>query len=278
MKTTVEKERPILEVLQKLSPDSSKNTLKSWVEKGRVTVNGCVVPKWHGTFKRGQEVAIGQRAAFTDRGLKILYEDAHLVVIDKPSGLLSVVTTTETPNTAHGILKQHAGRMVYPVHRLDRDTSGVMVFVYTEEARAVMKEKFIKHTIEREYYGLVEGVLKPRKGTWESLLAKDSFVETSEEGKLAITHYELVDVRKGISTVRFKLETGRKNQIRVHASEAGHPIVGDKKYGATVNRYQRLCLHAHVLGFTHPITGKPMRFTSPLPSFFTAASSKHRSH
>src|SRR6185437_4017588 len=182
MKTTVEKERPILDVLQELSPESSKNTLKSWVEKGRVTANGCVVSKWHGTFKRGQEVMVGQRAAFAEEGVKILYEDTHLVVIDKPSKLLSVATTTQSLRTAHAILKQHAERLVYPVHRLDRDTSGVMVFVYTEEAREIMKEKFAEHSIEREYYGLVEGVLKPRKGTWKSLLAEDSiyFVKTSE--------------------------------------------------------------------------------------------------
>lgn len=270
MKIIVEKERPILEVLQELSPDSSKSTLKSWVEKGRVTVNGCVVPKWNGMFKKGQEVAVGQRVAFAEENIKILYEDGYLVVIEKPAKLLSVSTTTETEKTAHAILKNRCNHVVYPVHRLDRDTSGVMMFVYTEEARDIMKEKFAEHAIEREYFGLVEGALKPRKGTWKSFLAEDTlyFVKTVEQGKLAITHYELIDVRKGISTVRFKLETGRKNQIRVHAADAGHPIVGDKKYGATNNRYKRLCLHAHILGFTHPITGKAMRFISPLPPFF----------
>lgn len=271
MKLEVQEKTPLLEILQRLSPDSSKNTLKSWVEKGRVTVDGCVVSQWNRDILKGQEVAVGQRVSFADEGVKILYEDGHLIVIDKPEKLLSVATDSEAERTAHSILKRRSSRMVYPVHRLDRDTSGVMVFAYTEQAREKLKDNFADHTIDREYYGLVEGVLKPRKGTWKSILAEDDvfFVKSSSTGKLAITHYELCGVKNRLSVVRFKLETGRKNQIRVHASEAGHPIVGDKKYGSKINRYKRLCLHAHILGFKHPITGKNMSFTSPLPQFLS---------
>lgn len=272
MKTIALEKSQLLDLLLILSPDSSKNTLKSWVEKGRVTVNGCTVDKWNIEVFKGQEIAVGQRVAFTDEGVKILYEDGHIVVIDKPEKLLSVATDSETERTAHSILKRRCNRMVYPVHRLDRDTSGVMLFAYTEQAREILKLKFADHTIDREYYALVEGILKPRKGTWKSILAEDDvfFVKSSNTGKLAITHYELCGVKNRLSIVRFKLETGRKNQIRVHASESGHPIVGDKKYGSKINRFKRLCLHAHLLGFEHPITGKRMSFTSPLPSFLSS--------
>lgn len=269
MKIFVEKEAPLLDALQALSPDSSKNTLKSWVKKGRVTVNGCVADRCNQKVAHGQEVAVGQRLFFTEEGVKILYEDGHIVVIDKPEKLLSVATDAETERTAHSILKRRALRMVYPVHRLDRDTSGVMLFAYTEQAREKLKTMFAAHDIQREYYGLVEGVLKPRKGIWKSKLVEedDFFVKSGEGGKMAITQYELCGVKNRLSIVRFQLETGRKNQIRVHASEAGYPIVGDKKYGASTNRFKRLCLHAYLLGFVHPITRKKMEFTSPLPSF-----------
>lgn len=270
MKTITLQEVLLLNLLQKLSPDSSKNTLKSWVEKGRVTVDGCVVHRFNQKLSKGQEVAIGPRASFAEEGVKILYEDRHLIVIDKPEKLLSVATEKERERTAHSILKRRVDRVVYPVHRLDRDTSGVMLFAYTEEAKDKLKNLFESHDVEREYYGLVEGILKPRKGTWQSLIAEEEgfVMKSGKRGKLAITYYERLSVKKKMSVVHFRLETGRKNQIRVHASEAGYPIVGDKKYGSHTNRFKRLCLHAHTLGFCHPITGKKMHFTSPLPAFF----------
>jgi len=258
--------------LQKLSPGSSKNTLKSWVEKGRVTVGGALARRWNCNVQG--EVCVGQRAAFADEGVKILYEDLHLVVVDKPIGLLSVRTDSEAERTVHSILKRRRTKVVYPVHRLDRETSGVMVFVYTFAAQKVLKEKFEAHAIEREYRGIVEGILKPKKGTWKSYLAEDTnyFMKSRPEGKLAITHYEVIQHRKHTTLVRFHLETGRKNQIRVHASEAGYPILGDKKYGSSsYSPMGRLCLHAHILGFDHPVTGKKLRFTSPIPSVFLSS-------
>jgi 23S rRNA pseudouridine1911/1915/1917 synthase len=155
------------------------------------------------------------------------------------------------------------------VHRLDQGTSGVMLFVYNEKAQGHMKKQFEEHSIVRIYLGLIEGNLPSPSGTWESNLREDDayFVRSSPHGEKAITHYEVVAKRKKSSLVRFALETGKKNQIRVHTSEAGHPIVGDKKYGAKTNPYKRLCLHAHFLSFEHPATGKRLAFTSPLPSF-----------
>lgn len=271
MKIQVREESPILQVLQQLSPDSSRNTLKSWVEKGRVTVDGFVISRTNILVRPKQEVAVSKKLLFADEDVKILYEDAHIVVIDKPTKLLSVATDSENDRTVHSILKRRKKKPVWPVHRLDRDTSGVMLFAYTEAAKEKLKVKFAAHDIKREYIGIVEGHLTPRSGIWKSMLQEDEiyYVKSSKEGKLAITHYEVTSKRRHTSLVRFRLETGRKNQIRVHASEAGHPLIGDHKYGAKTSPFNRLCLHAHILGFKHPTTGKEMTFVSPLPALFT---------
>jgi tRNA pseudouridine32 synthase/23S rRNA pseudouridine746 synthase/23S rRNA pseudouridine1911/1915/1917 synthase len=293
MKTKIQEKTSLLTVLQQLSPDSSKNTLKSWVEQGRVSVDNVRVDTYMQDLLPGQEVSIGPKISFSDAGVKILYEDRDLVVIEKPDRLLSVASLSETEKTAHAILKRRLRRMVYPVHRLDRETSGVMIFAYTPEARDHLKEQFLKHSIERVYYAYVEGAPSPKKGTWRSHLVEDDFyfvksideqpqrryaktpLKTSfkakkeDAPKLAITHYEVIEEKSGISLVKFKLETGRKNQIRVHASEAGFPIVGDCKYGAQTQRRGRLCLHAHILGFEHPTKKKTMKFVSPLPAYFS---------
>lgn len=299
MKAKIQEKTPLLAVLQQLSPESSKNTLKSWVEQGRVSVNDIRVSSLSLELLPGQEVTVGPKITFSEQGIKILYEDRYLVVIEKPDRLLTVATLVETEKTVHAILKRRLRRMVYPVHRLDRDTSGVMIFAYTPNAREHLKEQFLNHTIERVYYAYVEGTPMPKKGTWRSHLVEDDFYyvkstdapeepqrryaknfqkplfkkfkkEKQEEApKLAITHYEVIEEKKGISLVKFTLETGRKNQIRVHASEAGFPIVGDCKYGAQTHRRGRLCLHAHILGFEHPFKKKTMRFVSPLPAYFS---------
>lgn len=253
-----------------LSCDSSKNTLKSWVEQGRVTVDGKASSSWRQELFPGQEVQIGPRQVFADEGIKILYEDEHVAVIEKPAKLLSVASLMEGERTAHSILAKRLKRKVFPVHRLDRDTSGVMMFAYTAAAQEKFKEQFASHSIERVYLGLVEGTPSPAKGTWRSYLVEDDFyfVQSAKSGMLAITHYEVVEVKGALSLVQFTLETGKKNQIRVHTSESGHPIAGDGKYGSKVDR-GRLCLHAHILGFYHPFRKKKLRFVSPVSFLLT---------
>lgn len=274
MKMLVEEQISLLELLKKHFSDSSNNTLKSWVEKERITVDGRVAKKSNVILQKGQEVVFGQRAHFINYDVKIFHEDPHLVVIYKPEGLLSVATDTDLTISAHEILKRRApSPKVYPVQRLDRDTSGIMVFAYTEEARDGLKKQFEDHSIEREYSAIVEGVLAEKSGVWKSYLVEDSnfFVRSTSSpalGKESVTHYEVVKESKKFSLMRFRLETGRKNQIRVHSKEAGHPVAGDKKYGATSNPANRLCLHACKLGFTHPISGLKMSFSVPLPDAF----------
>jgi 23S rRNA pseudouridine1911/1915/1917 synthase len=145
-----------------------------------------------------------------------------------------------------------------------------MVFAYTQSAREALQAQFQAHSIDRTYVGIVEGILPEKKGSWQSYLIEDPdyFVRSANVGKLSITHYEVIREMRKLSLMRFKLETGRKNQIRVHCSEAGHPLTGDEKYGAKTNFAKRLCLHASKLGFIHPTSGKKMEFEIPVPDVF----------
>jgi tRNA pseudouridine32 synthase/23S rRNA pseudouridine746 synthase/23S rRNA pseudouridine1911/1915/1917 synthase len=275
MKTVAQAQIPLLQLLKELSPDSSNNTLRSWIEKGRVLVAGKVADRANQAVLAGQEVSVGPRVQFAPSDIKILFNDEHLVVLEKPPGLLSVATDFQQEHTVHTILKRQKrpGR-VFPVHRLDRETSGVMIFAYSEEARDHLKEQFEKRMIEKIYIAIVEGQMKSHKGTWESFLEEDEryFVASTpseNRGKLAITFYEMIAQNSRYTSLRLKLQTGRKNQLRVHCSEAGFPIVGDKKYSARSNPLKRLCLHSHQISFTHPNLGKRMHFESPVPADFS---------
>jgi tRNA pseudouridine32 synthase/23S rRNA pseudouridine746 synthase/23S rRNA pseudouridine1911/1915/1917 synthase len=270
MKAKIREQTALIDILQNLSPDSSKNNLKSWVEQGRVLINGRVVKKVHLLVEPGQEVTVGPKASFADEGIRIVYEDRYLVVLDKPEKILSVASLTQEDRTVHAILKRRLGKLVYAVHRLDRDTSGLMMFTYTPAAKEAMKKQFETHEVSRIYLALIEGTLEEKQGTWKSFLQEDANykVYSAPTGDLAITHYEVIGERPSFSCVRLTLETGRKNQIRVHSADAGHPVIGDKKYGARTNPYKRLCLHAMQLEFFHPVLKKKMSFKSQLPAPF----------
>lgn len=275
MQKIISQETPLLDALVELFPESSKNTLRSWIEKGRITVNGRMVKSAKQLVMPGEEISLGKKTQFIDENIEIFFEDEHIVVINKPAGLLTVATDFQKWNTAHSILKRrfHTGR-VYPVHRLDRETSGVMMFAYSEKARDILKEVFMKHEIEREYFAVVEGTFEEDTGTWQSFLFEDEAhnvhsIKNQEKGQLAITHFEVLKRKRSTTALKLRLETGRKNQIRVHCKEAGHPVVGDKKYGSEVDLAGRLCLHARKLGFLHPITKKQLNFEAPLPHQFS---------
>lgn len=260
----------LLDALSASYPDSSKTTLRNWIANGRVEVDGQLATRANTVVTANQKISVGPRPKMVDEDLKILFEDRDLVVIDKPPGLLSVAADVELEKSAHSLLKRRFHRpRVYPVHRLDRETSGVLVFAYSDAARDGLKAQFEEHSIQREYRALVYGTLPDEKGTIQSYLTEDVrlFVHSTdaEHGKLAITHYEVLEKRKEQTFLRLILETGRKNQIRVHLSEAGFPIVGDRKYGIEGEKAPRLYLHALHLGFTHPTTQKKMSFHSPCP-------------
>jgi 23S rRNA pseudouridine1911/1915/1917 synthase len=266
----------LINILACLSPESSKTTLRSWIKDGRVYIDDVPAKRADQPVAKDQIVSLGNKQRFADQNkkLKILYEDRHLVAIDKPEGLLSVATAFQKEETAHALVKAYyAPKKVYVIHRIDQDTSGVMLFGLSEEGYEGLKILFEKHDIERSYCAIVEGRLEQQSGTWSSYLYEDPAyrvhsTDDPEKGKMAITNYTVDDASPYYSRLTLKLETGRKNQIRVHCQDAGHSIVGDKKYGAVSDPIKRLCLHAASLGFIHPVTDKQMRFTSPLPEEF----------
>lgn len=274
MKFTAQQTSSLLELLAKNFPDSSINTLKGWLKQGRILVDGMVETHPKKIVSQGETVEMGERKKFATEGVKILFEDQHLVVIDKPEGLLSVATAFEKKKTAHGVMKYHyRPKQVHVVHRLDQETSGVMIFALTEEARDGLKKLFKDHDITRKYYAVVEGKPDASSGTWETYLYEDGvyqvhITDDPTRGQLAKTHYAIKAVHHRYTLLELKLETGKKNQIRVHCQHFGHPVVGDKKYGGKTNPLKRLALHAHHLGFVHPITNKKLEFNSPLPTIF----------
>lgn len=274
MQKIVDTESPLLEILAGMAPGSSKTTLRSWLKEERVAVDGQVVKRGDILLKKGQKVTVGAKVQYIGENIRIIYQDAHLIAIDKPSGMLSVATAFEKGETAHALLKGHFHpRKVYVVHRLDQDTSGVILFALSEKGYEGLKQLFEKHDIERSYCAIVEGIVKPEKGTWQSFLYEDSqymvhSTPNADEGSLAITHYRVENHTSRFSRLILNLETGKKNQIRVHCQDHGHPVVGDKKYGAGTDSGNRLCLHAQSIAFVHPVTGKKMRFSSPVPEVF----------
>lgn len=274
MKFVATQTSSLIDLLAKNFPDSSLNTLKGWLKQGRISVDGGVETHPKKIVMPGEEVSFGIKKKFVTEGVKILYEDAHLVVIDKPEGLLSVSTAFEKSKTAHGALKDYyRPKHVHVVHRLDQETSGVMVFALSEEARDGLKKLFERHDIDRRYYAVVEGKPAASSGSWQTYLYEDAgyrvhVTEDASRGALATTHFAIKGLHHRYSLLELTLETGKKNQIRVHCEHFGHPVVGDKKYGGKTNPLKRLGLHAHRLGFTHPITHKKLQFDSPLPTVF----------
>jgi 23S rRNA pseudouridine1911/1915/1917 synthase len=217
-------------------------------------------------------------ARFLPKGLALLYEDKDLMVVDKPAGLLTVATEREKERTAHFILTEYFRRgcgrcrkRLFVVHRLDRDTSGLLIFAKSEEAMERLKANW-KQT-EKKYLAVVHGRCEKASGTITSYLAEDASYNvytTSDHtrGKLAQTAYTVLKETKNFTLLEVVLLTGRKNQIRVHLAGMGHPIVGDGKYGKADESQERMALHARSLSFKHPFSGRQLTFESEVPKFF----------
>ena len=223
-----------------------------------------------------------------DTRVRIVYEDEHLIVADKRHAVLTMSTGREGEVTAYSLLTGYvrrqaarAGRKTAPgeprifiVHRLDRDTSGLIIFAKDEQTQARLQDGWNENILERKYVAVVEGTPQEKSGTCTSWLNENpkSLKMTSSPvdngGKKAVTHYNTISSAGGYSLVEFELETGRKNQIRIHASEMGCPVAGDKKYGARSNPLGRLALHAQSIAFRHPWTRKMMRFDTGIPRIF----------
>lgn len=265
--------------------DRSRTDLKSWLRHGQMMIDGVVTTSFNAPVPPGGKVEINVARPFVvlrNPRLQLVYEDDDVIVVNKGYGLLSVGTQShKKEDTAYDILRNYLKEKdprnkLYVVHRLDRDTSGLMMFAKNEEAQETLRHNWNNMVLDRLYVALLEGYVKEDSGFIKSRLTENSqFVvystEEPGEGKLALTRFNVLKRANGLSLVEFSLDTGRKNQIRVHASEMGHPISGDRKYGAKESRLHRLCLHARTLRFAHPITRKDMRFELPVPSRFQDA-------
>lgn len=284
-KNESEETKELLAFVAEKLPDRSRNDLKTWLRHGHMRIDNVVSTAFNAPIEPGAtvELNIGRPfVVFRHPRLKLVYEDDHIIVVEKGYGLLSVGTQSHRKEeSAYDILRDYVKRQdprnkLFVVHRLDRDTSGLMMFAKSEEAMETLRHNWNNMVLDRTYVALLEGYLEPDSGFRKSHLTENSqFVVYStddpEEGKLAVTHWNVLRRGHGLSLVEFSLDTGRKNQIRVHASEMGHPISGDRKYGAKESRLHRLCLHARTLRFAHPITRKDMRFEIPIPSIFLSA-------
>ncbi|MFQ3545938.1 RluA family pseudouridine synthase [Halobacillus rhizosphaerae] len=279
---TVQQDQELLSFLLEKLSNKSRNSVKSILRRGQVMIDQEVSTSFNQVLRSGQTVCIAGNQGFKRntnlKGISILFEDEDLVVIEKAAGLLSIASKQGGEPTAHRQLseaikqKDPSGR-IFVVHRLDRDTSGVMMFAKKEKVKHKLQESWKDLVEERIYTALVEGKL-PEEGTITSWLkeSKSLHMHSSQNpdggGQYAVTHYKRIHYTAQASLAEVKLETGRKNQIRVHMQDIGHPIAGDKKYGSKTNPIGRLGLHARVLAFEHPVTGKVMRFEAPVPPAF----------
>ena len=272
----------LLDFLLAAMPDRKRTTVKDYLRHRQVMAAGNVTTQWDTLLPPGTEVKVNTSREFqtlSNPRLTIVYEDDHILVVNKGYGLLSVGTDTKREGTAYSILRDYVKRVdprskLFIVHRLDQHTSGLMMFAKTPEAKETMQHNWNNMVIERRYVAVVEGgAPDPASGTVRSLLAENSqhVVYTTTDpaiGREALTEYETLAARGNYALVELQLATGRKNQIRVHMQQLGHPIAGDRKYGAATSPIHRLALHARTLRFVHPVTRRDMNFSTPVPASF----------
>ena len=306
-KMTVKQDASLLNYLFSQFPDNSRTAVKGYLSSGRILVNGEKTTAFDWPLKPGDSVelmakgeSIAQsmiaRAAdvLEDHGVHLVYEDDYLLVIEKRAGLPTIAPKYGDPGherNAYAILtdymhrrkraamkarhNEHIPGRVFIVHRLDRDTSGLLVYAKDERTKDLLQSKWKETVLERKYVAVLEGCLPEGNGTVTSWLQENekslkmSSSPVDDGGQMAVTRWKCVHSGKNYSTVEFELETGRKNQIRVHAAEElHHPVAGDKKYGARSSFGGRIALHAASLVFRHPYSGEILRFDSPVPREF----------
>lgn len=275
-----DKECQLLDFLFEAMPDKSRTTVKSYLTKRRVQVNDLTTTQYNFPLRKGDRVTIGSgrvAPAPKSQQLRIVYEDADIIVIDKRNGLLSIGTDKEQKRTAYYILsdyvkEQHPDNKIFVVHRLDRETSGLMMFAKSEKIQEQMQRGWHKLVLDRRYVAVIEGALPHAEGVIDAPLTQDRnhkmWVTRPGEGEDATTYYTTLRRGKEYSLVDLRLVTGKKNQIRAHLEWKGTPIAGDKKYHAKTNPAGRVCLHAYKLSITHPTTGLELHFDTRIPKLF----------
>ena len=297
-----------VDLIVKAITGRSRSQLRGMCLNGCVSVNGQPVNEPSTAVKEGdvidvrydpqrkyRETWLGKFQSKSPQGLfqcktfSVVFEDEYLIVVDKQAGILTVPTERQEPRTLVDEVSRYLGdrHRALVVHRLDRETSGLVVFAKRLEIAGALQDQLRLRAPDREYLAIVAGVMKDDSGQYESYLATSKrlsrySVENPDGGEHAITHFAVAERLPETTLVRVKLDTGRRNQIRVHLAEAGHPIIGDRRYRPQLAKHPdwphaRLALHAHVLGFQHPVTGEDLRFVSEMPrSFLTFLKEQRR--
>ena len=276
---TVKENAPLLEYLIN-NVSESRSKLKATLQGRGIAVNGRMVTQFDYQLKAGDKIIISRHKKqnqFKSRYVKIVYEDRWLVVVEKNIGILSMAAGHSSLNVKSVLddyfLKSRQKCRAHVVHRLDRDTSGLMVYAKDIETEQILEHNWHQIVYDRRYVAVVSGEMEQNNGTIANWLKDNKAYityssPTDNGGKYAVTHFQVLNRTTEHSLVEYKLETGRKNQIRVHSADMGHPVCGDMKYGNGDDPLHRLCLHAYMLCFTHPVTGEPMEFSTPIPTAF----------
>lgn len=274
-----DREMPLLEYLLTALP-GSKTKIKATLQGRGIKVNGKIVTQFDYPLVPGAKISVSlskKNDTFKNRFVDIVFEDQYIVVIDKKPGILSMAaghTTLNVKSVLDDYFKKTRQRCTaHVVHRLDRDTSGLMIYAKSKEVEQILERDWHGRVFDRRYVAVVSGEMEEDSGTIANWLKDNKAYVTYSSpvdngGKYAVTHFYTLDRTTEHSLVEFKLETGRKNQIRVHTSDMGHPVCGDVKYGNGDDPLHRLCLHAYVLCFYHPVNGRPMEFSTPIPPTF----------
>ena len=274
MEKYIVKENEILiEFLKKMFSNLSKNSVKSLLHNEKVFINGNMTTKYNYELNVGDVVEIREKVA---KNIDIIYEDKDIIVINKPSGLLTVATEKEKNKTAYHLVmeylkKKNKNNRIFIIHRLDKDTSGIIMFAKNERAKHLYQDNWNDIVKKRCYYAVIDGKMENKEGTIKSYLKENGNMVYSvkdRSGKLAITEYKVLKERKNISLLDINLKTGRKNQIRVHMKENKTPILGDLKYGEKSKLINRLALHAYKLELINPVTKKLLTFEINMPNEF----------
>ncbi|MCR5679996.1 MAG: RluA family pseudouridine synthase [Prevotella sp.] len=271
---------PLLEFLLATIP-LSRTKIKATLQGRGIKVDGKTVSQFDFMLQPGMKVSVSKnkrnQKGFKSRYVRIVYEDRWLIVIEKAEGILSMAAGHSSLNVK-SILDNYFRQSrqkctAHVVHRLDRDTSGLMVYAKDMETEQILEHDWHRIVFDRRYVAVLSGEMEQDEGTISNWLKDNKAYityssPTDNGGKLAITHFHVLDRTTEHSLVEFRLETGRKNQIRVHSADMGHPVCGDPKYGNGDNPIKRLCLHAWLLCFIHPMTGERLEFETPIPTAF----------
>lgn len=277
----VDEEIGLLDFLLKNAGNKSRTKIKATLRGQGIKVNGRITTQFDYQLKPGMKVSISKAKRdgqqLVSRYVKLVYEDRHIVVIEKAEGILSMAAGHSSLNVKSVLddyfHKSHQRCTAHVVHRLDRETSGLMIYAKDMDTEQILEHNWHDIVYDRRYVAVVSGEIEDDGGTIANWLKDNKAYVTYSSpvdngGKYAITHFHVLARTTEHSLVEYRLETGRKNQIRVHSADMGHPVCGDMKYGNGDDPLHRLCLHAYRLDFYHPITGSRMEFETPIPPAF----------